>query len=286
MKILIIGADGQLGTDLTKVIPKNEQIPLTINDIDVLNREQTLQAIKKYSSDIVINATAYSNVDKAEDDAKGAFALNSDAVKNIADACGKIDAAMVHISSDYVFDGGKSSPYVESDSPNPLSEYGKSKLAGEKAVKNTLKKYFIIRTTGLYGEAGCWGKGRTNFVETMIKLAESKPELRVVADEIMSPTYTLDLAKKIYELVQAKHYGLYHIVNHGGCSWHDFAAKIFELLGRKVTIHETTAAEFKTKAKRPKYSVLKNAKLAELGMDDMRPWQEALKAYLKEKKYI
>ncbi|MFH1347302.1 MAG: dTDP-4-dehydrorhamnose reductase [Candidatus Margulisiibacteriota bacterium] len=286
MKILIIGADGQLGTDLCKVIPKNEQIPLTIKDIDITDKDKTLEVIKKYSPDVVINTAAYHHVDECEDKRDLAFAVNAHGAKHAASACKVAGAAMVHISTDYVFDGKKGSPYVETDPPHPLSVYAESKYAGEQYAQDILDKYFIVRSTGLYGVAGCLGKGGTNFVEGMLKRAASQPELRVVTDEVLSPTYTLDLAGKINQLVRTQHYGLYHIVNHGSCSWHEFTCKIFELLGRKIVIHKTTSTDFKTKAKRPQYSVLKNAALEKLGMDDMRPWQEALKAYLLEKGHL
>ena len=284
-KILIIGADGQLGTDLLKVIPKNEQIPLTIKDLDITNREQTLKVIKQYEPQIVINTAAYHNVDKCEAEVALSFAVNTIAVKYLAEACLAIDAALVHISTDYVFDGEKNKPYVETDRPNPQSVYSISKLAGEQCVQYMLKKHFIVRSTGLYGTAGCLGKGGTNFIEGMIKRAASQPELKVVTDEILSPTYTLDLAQKIYQLCQTQHYGLYHLVNQGQCSWYDFTVKIFELLGQKVVIKKATSLEFKTKAKRPKYSVLENARLKTIGLQDLRPWNEALQAYLLEKGY-
>lgn len=287
MKILIIGADGQLGTDLGKVIPKKEQIvPLTIKDIDITDKRKTLAVIEKHSPEVVINTAAYHRVDDCEDHEAEAFAVNAIGVKNVAEACRAIDAALVHISTDYVFDGEKKNPYVETDVPNPQSIYGISKLAGEFCVKCLLEKYFIVRSAGLYGAAGCLGKGGGNFVENMIGRSEAQPELKVVKDEVLSPTYTLDLAKKIYQLVQTGHFGLYHIVNHGKCSWYEFAVKIFDLLGKKVKIIPMTGSEYKTKARRPKYSALQNAKLAELGMDDLRDWQEALKAYLLEKGYL
>lgn len=295
MKILIIGADGQLGSDLCKVIPKEEQIPLTVKNIDITDKEKTFQALKKYSPEAVVNTAAYHNVDRCEDKKEMAFSVNAEGVKHVSEACKEIGAVLVHISTDYVFDGEKGKPYVETDTPNPQSIYAKSKLAGENYVKNVLDKprtnmvrgkYFIIRSSGLYGAAGCMGKGGTNFVEGMLKRAASQPELAVVTDEVLSPTYTLDLAAKINQLIRTKHYGLYHVANHGECSWYEFTCKIFELLDRKVVIRKTTSAQFKTRAKRPKYSVLKNASLEKIGMDDMRPWQEALKAYLIEKGHL
>ncbi|MBU0671840.1 MAG: dTDP-4-dehydrorhamnose reductase [Candidatus Margulisbacteria bacterium] len=286
MKIVIIGADGQLGTDLVKIFPKNELVPLTIYDVDITDRAKTLKVIKQHSPDVVINTAAYNHVDKCEDHEVPAFAVNTYGVKYVAEACLETGAALVHISTDYVFDGAKGSPYLETDQPNPQSIYAISKYAGEQCVKSILNKYFIVRSSGLYGAAGCLGKGGGNFVEGMLKRAASQSELKVVADEILAPTYSLDLAKNIYELIKTKHYGLYHIVNHGSCSWYDFTVKIFELLDRKVVIHRLTAAEFKAKAKRPQYSVLKNANLEKIGLDKMRPWPEALKAYLAEKGHL
>jgi dTDP-4-dehydrorhamnose reductase len=283
MKTLIIGADGQLGSDLCKVIPQAEQIPLTISDIDITNKDQTVKVIKKYSPDIVINTAAYNDVNNAEVDPKKAFEINRDGAKNVAEACKEIDAVMVHISTDYVFDGEKGSPYTETDTPNPLSEYAKSKLEGEEAVKKTLDKYFIVRTSGLYGVAGCMGKDRSNFVEKII--ANDTP---IVVDfEHLSPTYTLDLAKKINQLIKTDKYGLFHIVNQGGCSWYQFACKIFQFLKRKnVDIVKIKQKDFVSPAPRPRNSIMKNAKLKELGMDDMRSWNDALKAYLTEKGYL
>ena len=251
MKIMIIGADGQLGTDLCRVIPAGEQIPLTINDLDVTDRELVKAVIKKHRPDTVINTAGYSRVDDAEDHETPAFAVNAIGVKYLADACRESDAALVHLSTDYVFDGQKKTPYEESDTPNPQSIYGISKAAGESCIKYLLPKYYIVRSSGLYGSAGCLGKGGGNFVENMIKRAADRPELNVVTDEIVSPTYTLDLAAKIYQLVKTGRFGLYHIANHGACSWHEFTVKIFELLGRPVTVHKVLSADYKTKAKRP-----------------------------------
>ncbi|MEE8638197.1 MAG: dTDP-4-dehydrorhamnose reductase [Candidatus Margulisiibacteriota bacterium] len=286
MKILIIGADGQLGSDLCKVIPKKEQIPLTIRDIDITDKDKTFQVIKKHSPDIVVNTAAFHSVDKCEDEVELAFTVNAEGVKHVAEACKESKAVLVHISTDYVFDGEKGKPYVETDRPNPQSVYAKSKLSGENYVEDVLDKYFIVRTSGLYGAAGCLGKGGGNFVEGMLKRASSQPELKVVTDEVLSPTYTFDLASKINQLIRTEHYGLYHIVNHGECSWHEFTSKIFELLGRKITMLKALSADFKTKARRPKYSVLKNTHLEKFGMDDLRPWPDALKAYLIEKGHL
>ncbi|PIS30419.1 dTDP-4-dehydrorhamnose reductase [Candidatus Saganbacteria bacterium CG08_land_8_20_14_0_20_45_16] len=286
MKILVIGADGQLGSDLSKIISASEQIPLTIKELDITDREKILAIIKKYSPQVVINTAAYHNVDACEDNLVPAFAVNTIGVKYLAEACLASNSVLLHISTDYVFDGTKGQPYLETDTPNPQSIYAVSKLAGEQIVKYMLKRYFIVRSTGLYGAAGCLGKGGTNFVETILKRAAVQPELQVVTDEVLSPTYTFDLATAINVLIRTEHFGLYHIVNHGQCSWHEFVVKIFELLGQKPIINKVTGETFKSKAKRPKYSVLANANLAKLGLDKLRPWPEALQAYLTEKGYL
>jgi len=286
MKILLIGADGQLGTDIQKVIDRSELIPLTISDIDVTNKQGLQNIISKYKPDVVINTSAYHKVDECEDNDKLAFDVNAIGVKNICLACKDNDAVLVHISTDYVFDGKKGSPYVETDCPNPGTVYGISKLAGELYVKNMLNKYFLIRTCGLFGVKGCLGKGGTNFIENMLKLSKEKKVLRVVNDEIVGPTYTIDLANKIDQLIRTQHYGLYHVTNSGSCSWYDFAKKIFELTGTKVELHAASTDEYKSKARRPAYSVLEHKNLKKIGMDDLRSWDKALEAYLEEKKSL
>ncbi len=286
MKIMVIGADGQLGTDLCQAIPQAEQIPLTIKDIDVTDREQVASVIAKYRPETVINTSGYHRVDDCEDHELPAFAVNAVGAKYLADACRESGAALVHLSTDYVFDGTKPTPYEETDAPNPRSIYGISKVAGESAIRYRLEKYYIVRSSGLYGLAGCLGKGGGNFVENMIKRAAAQPELAVVTDETVSPTYTADLAAKIYQLVGTGRYGLYHIVNHGECSWYDFTAKIFELLGRPVKLKKIRSADFQSRALRPHYSVLKNGGLQRLGLDDLRPWPEALRAYLQAGGYL
>lgn len=284
MKIAILGADGQLGCDLVRVMDEAEQIPLTLKEIDITDPGQCDRVLNKYSPDMVINTAAYHRVDDCEEADQEAYRVNAHGVKNLALACRKVGAALVHISTDYVFDGEKGSPYIETDLPNPKTAYGISKLAGEYFVKYILDDYFIIRTSGLYGRAGCMGKGGGNFVKNMLKLAQAGQSIRVVTDEILSPTYTLDLARKISELIRTRHYGVYHITNQGQCSWWEFAVKIFDLAGMKVEVHKASSGDYKTKAHRPKFSVLDNQGLRKIGLGEMRQWDEALQAYLKEKR--
>lgn len=285
MKIAVIGADGQLGADLCRIIPGQEQIPLTIKEIDITDRERTLKVLQKHSPRIVINTAAYHRVDDCEDHVSEAFTVNSVGVKYLAETCREIDAALVHLSTDYVFDGEKNEPYVETDAPNPRSVYGVSKLAGEYCVKYLLKKYFIVRSAGLYGTAGCMGKGGGNFVDNIISKARGRQSLMIVDDEFVSPTYTMDLAEKIYELIKTDRYGLYHIVNTGSCSWYEYGKKVFDLLGEKVEIKAVNESDWpnKPRVKRPKYSVLANEGIKKIGLKEMRPWEEALRAYLAEK---
>lgn len=286
MKILLIGADGQLGTDIQKVKNKAELIPLTIKDIDVTDRAGTEKVVSKHSPDVVINTSAFHRVDDCEDRDDLALAVNATGVKNLCLACAKTGSVLVHISTDYVFDGKKRTPYVEDDCPRPGTAYGISKLAGEYYVCYMLKKYFLIRTCGLYGVAGCLGKGGGNFVENILDASRKNGVLKVVDDQVVSPTYSLDLAGKIMQLISTEHYGLYHIANKEKCSWYEFAAKIFELTGTKVKLEKSSTSDYKAKATRPAYSVLDNQNLRKLGLDDLRTWDKALKAYLEEKKQI
>jgi len=288
-KILIIGADGQLGTDLVKVLEKDYQLLTpSIEELDITDFEKTREYIKKHLPDLIINTAAFHNVDECEKNPERSFLVNTLAVKNLAEACKEKDIVLVHISTDYVFglDRNRKTPYTEDDLPGPVNIYGISKLAGEYCIQYTLDKYFIVRTAGLFGVAGCKEKDRSNFVETMIKLAKEEREIKVKNDEFTSPTYTGELAEQIKELIKINHYGIYHITNHGECSWYEFAKKIFEILNLKVNCQAVSSSQFQTIAKRPSYSVLENKKLKELGIDRMSHWEEALKKYLKEKGHL
>ncbi|MEM3432972.1 MAG: dTDP-4-dehydrorhamnose reductase [Candidatus Methanomethyliaceae archaeon] len=282
MRIVVIGANGQLGTDLVKVLNNWDLVPLTHADLDICDFVRTRKVLTELKPDIVINTAAFNRVDDAEDQPEKAFWVNTYAVRNLAQVCTDLDCTLMHISTDYVFGGEKRTPYTEDDPPNPLNVYGVSKLAGEYFARNICPKHFIVRTSGLYGVAGSSGKGG-NFVETMVRLAREGKPIRVVTDQVLTPTYTKDLAQKIKELLTTEAYGLYHITNSGQCSWYEFASKIFELLGMKPDFGPTTSVEFGAKARRPAYSVLAHERLKQLGKDDLRPWPEALKAYLEEK---
>jgi len=286
MKILLIGADGQLGTDFRKILAgePEEVIPSTIADMDITDIRAVQKRLQAVKPDVVISTAAENRVDYVEDHPKQAFAVNALGPRNLAVACRKIGAILVSYSTDYVFDGQKPTPYIETDPPNPLSVYGASKTAGEQLIRLTWEKHFILRTCGLFGTAGSLGKDG-NFVETMLKLAHAGKTVRVVADQTMTPTYTIDLAQKTMELIRQKAtFGTYHMTQTGECSWFEFATKIFEFSQIDVDVHPITTADFNAPARRPAYSVLDNAQLRSNGITDFRHWESALKDYLEERK--
>lgn len=285
-KVALIGTDGQLGSDIKRVIPAQELEPLTVRDIDITDFTSTRSLFEKIKPSAIVNTAAYHKVDVCEENETEAFKVNAFAVKNLALICRDLNIPLLHISTDYVFDGTKKTPYLEEDRPQPVNAYGLSKLAGEVFIQYIWHKHFVVRTSGLYGVAGCMGKGGGNFVVNIINKAEKEKKLKIVDDEILTPTYTYELAKKIIELLKTEKYGLYHMTNQGGCSWWEFASKIFEYLGSDIEIEKISSENTKAKVKRPAYSVLENKHLKEIGLKDLSPWQDALKAFLKEKKYI
>uniref|UniRef100_UPI00064F8E24 dTDP-4-dehydrorhamnose reductase n=1 Tax=Methanosarcina mazei TaxID=2209 RepID=UPI00064F8E24 len=262
IKTLIIGASGMLGSDLCKAFP--DAVKLTHHDLDITDREQVIESILKIKPDVVINAAAYTNVDGCEDNKELAFKVNGHGPGYIAEACARAGAKLVHFSTDYVFDGSKKE-YVESDIPDPINVYGDSKLLGEKKIIENMDDYRIVRISWLFGIHG------KNFVETMLKLSGEMDTVKVVNDQFGKPTYTMDLASKVKEIIELDP-GIYHITNDGICSWYEFASSIID------NVIPCTSEEFPRKAKRPKYSVLVNTKTG-----PMRHWKEALKDYLQER---
>lgn len=279
MKILLIGADGQLGTDLRKVLTHHVVVLSTIQTLDITNYEQVRTTFQEVLPDLVINTAAFHAVDRCETDVMPALQVNAFGVRNLALASREIQAPLVHFSTDYVFDGSAVSPYSETDPPNPVSAYGVSKLAGEKFISYLWERNFTIRTCGLYGHAGLEGKGM-NFVETMLKKARAGDRLRVVDDQRLTPTSTRELARKIAELIETEHYGLYHITSNGNCTWYEFAREIFAIAGIAADLGATSQREYRASARRPAYSVLRNGRLQQLGLDDLKDWREALRDYL------
>ncbi|MEK4176609.1 dTDP-4-dehydrorhamnose reductase [Aeribacillus sp. FSL K6-1305] len=277
MKVLVTGAKGQLGTDLVLLLSDRgyEVYGYGREELDITNFDQVKRVIREIHPDVVIHTAAYTKVDLAESEPDQAFLINSYGTRNVAVVSEAVGAKLVYISTDYVFDGTATTPYNEFASTNPLSVYGKSKLAGEQFVRDLHSKFFIVRTSWVYGKHG------NNFVKTMLKLAQERDELMVVHDQIGCPTYTVDLANCVLELIQTEKYGVYHVSNSGHCSWYEFAKAIFEEAGIKVKVNPCTTKDFPRPAPRPAYSVFDHMSLRLNGFRKMREWREALREFLR-----
>jgi dTDP-4-dehydrorhamnose reductase len=271
MKTIIIGARGMLGQELAKIFQDWNPICWDRTEIDIADRENVNKKISEINPDLVINAAAYTNVDGAETEKELVMKINGEAVGYLAEACKKCGAILIHYSTDYVFDGKNQNGYKENDKPeNSVNAYGQSKLLGEKMLQENTDRFYLIRTSWLFG------KGGKNFVETMLTLAQKNETIRVVNDQHGKPTFAVDLAKKTKKLVEGKFpFGIYHITNENTCTWHEFAKEIFKIADVNVEVTPVSSDEFPTPAKRPAYSILINTKLP-----SSRPWQEALEEYL------
>ena len=279
MKILLIGASGQLGADLVKALADHELLTPPRSSLDVVRFDRVRQFLQLERPQVVINTAAFHRVDDCESRVSTALQVNGEAVHNLALAAREVEAVLVHYSTDYVFDGADGRPYREDDLARPLNVYGASKLLGENLVESVWEKHVLIRTCGLYGRAGSRGKGG-NFVETMIRKATAGESIRVVDDQRLTPTSTRELARATAALIATSHYGLFHVTSKGDCTWYEFAGEIFRLLGLEPDLTPTTSDAFAAAARRPAYSVLANHQLKELGMDDLKHWRDALGEYL------
>jgi dTDP-4-dehydrorhamnose reductase len=282
MKVAVIGANGQLGTDTARAFEESgdEVVALAHSDIEIADRDSVFAALRGLRPRIVVNTAAMHHVDNCEREPEKAFAVNAVGARNLAFAARGIGALLIHVSTDYVFDGAKTSPYLETDCPRPLNVYGNSKLAGEHFVECVAERYFVVRTSGLYGKAPCRAKGGRNFVELMLKLGRERGEVRVVDDERVSPTNTRELARQIVALSRSDAYGLYHATAESSCSWHEFAQTIFALAQTQVNVKVASPDEFPAKTPRPKYSVLENRALKLAGLNTLGTWEEGLCDYL------
>ncbi len=264
-----------LGSDICRVFPDVELTAFTLKDFDITNLDASVEAIKKIKPDYLIHSAAYTNVDESEQSPDKAYLVNGIGTRNMTMACEETGCPIIYISSDYVFDGAKNEPYNEWDMPNPINHYGLSKLLGERHVASLTNRFYIVRTSWLYGSKG------KNFVGTISRLLMERNEISVVADQVGSPTYTLDLAKKLKELIR-RGYGTYHITNSSYCSWYEFAVEIARLRSSNAEIKQTTSDLFKLPARRPAFSVLNNTMLRLEGITEARPWKDALKDYLSQ----
>jgi dTDP-4-dehydrorhamnose reductase len=229
---------------------------------------------------LVVNTAAMHNVESCEREPAKAYTVNAIGARNLAVATLELDAMLVHVSTDYVFDGSKSEPHIETDPVVPLNVYGNTKLAGELFIRATTERHFILRTSALYGKNPCRAKGGRNFVDLMLKLAGEREEISVVADEVVSPTYTMELAKQIVVLSRTNEFGVYHATAEGSCTWYEFAKRIFELTNSKVILQVAAPNQFPAKVRRPKYSVLENHMLKTLGVNSFHNWEDGLRSYL------
>lgn len=283
MRVLVTGASGQLGKDVVALFQQkgHQVMGCSHSELDITNLEQCQQVINGFQPDSIIHCAAYTAVDAAETDIDGAYKVNAAGTRNVAVAAEKAGAKMVYISTDYVFNGRSSVPYQEYDNTDPQSIYGKSKRAGEVLTQSLSSRYFIVRTSWVYGLHG------NNFVKTMLRLGQEKPQLQVVHDQKGSPTYTVDLARFLEELVQTEKYGVYHASNSGDCTWFEFTQAIFEEAKElgfmiKAQVEPCTTEQFPRPAPRPANSVIDHLSIRTNGLTDLRPWREGLVDFLKQ----
>ncbi|QJC54532.1 dTDP-4-dehydrorhamnose reductase [Paenibacillus albicereus] len=278
MNILVTGANGQLGKEITLWPAEGGRniVGLGRDALDITSLEQCRKAMADFHPDVVIHCAAYTAVDQAETDRDGAYRVNAAGTRNVAVAAREAGAKLIYVSTDYVFDGRGERPYEEHDLPNPKTVYGKSKLAGEQLVQSLHDRWFIVRTSWVYGKHGA------NFVKTMLKLGAEKDRLSIVSDQYGSPTYTKDLAAFLLKLAQSEAYGIYHASNAGSCSWHEFAQAIFQEAGLKAQADPCTTEEFPRPAPRPKFSVMEHGAIRFNGFADLPEWREGLVRFLQE----
>lgn len=282
MVVLVTGSSGQLGQSLQFIAKNHPDIDFVFcssEQLDIVNFDNCETIFSKYKPDYCINAAAYTAVDKAESEPEKAHLINVIGSKNVAQVCKKHNAILLHISTDFVFDGEKTSPYNEEDITNPIGVYGKTKLEGEQIIHSILKKHFIVRTSWLYSQFG------NNFMKTMLRLASERDSLSIVNDQIGTPTNAVDLAEALINIIQKTNnsqlaignFGIYHFSNEGECIWYDFAKKIFEIHKIEINLNPIPTSGFPTPAKRPKYSVLDKSKIKKVFGVEIMNWEESLK---------
>ncbi len=274
-KVLVSGSDGQLGLELAELLPRrgHEVVALSKGELDVANFGGVRLALEEHAPDVVVNAAAYTNVDGCETETGLAYRVNTLGPRNLAQICEERGCDLLHVSTNYVFDGESRRPYEPFDTPNPISVYSRTKLAGEEYVRQLTNRWYVVRSAGLYGRGH-------NFVRTMLRLGE-RDVLKVKDDEFISPTYAADLAEGITGVIEDRLYGLYHLTNSGYCSWYEFAKEIFELAGVEVDVAPVPGSAYPLPAARPA-----NGLLSTLGSPQLRHWREALEDYLKREKVV
>lgn len=276
MKVLVAGSGGQLGIELTKLMPEkgHEVVALGHKDLDISDAESVKRALESYEPDLILNSAAYTDVDGCETETEAAYRINSLGPRNLAQFGERLGCGILHVSTNYVFDGASECPYGPDDLPNPISAYGRTKLAGEEYVKSLSNRWYVVRSAGVYGQGH-------NFVRTMLRVGAERDSLKVKADEYISPTYAKDLALGIAEIVDGGLYGTYHVANAGSCSWYEFAQEIFALSGTEVELSPVASSEYPLPAPRPA-----NGVLSTLGGPELRHWREALDEYLSQNREV
>lgn len=282
MRVAVVGANGQLGCDAAQAFADNGDtvFALSHEDIEISAMDSVAKTLRALEPELIVNTAAMHHVDRCEQDPRGAFSINSLGPRNLAMVAQDIGAILLHISTDYVFDGSKKEPYEELDVPRPLNTYGNTKLAGEYFVRCTVDRHIVLRTSGLYGKNPCRGKGGLNFVDLMLKLGRERGEVRVVNSEEVTPTSTYELGRQMVLLSRSDNFGLFHATAEGSCTWYEFAREIFSVTKLPVNVEIADPREFPLKVPRPTYSVLENSALKARGVNCCRPWQEGLRRYL------
>jgi dTDP-4-dehydrorhamnose reductase len=282
MKVVLIGANGQLGTEVQEVLGTRDLNleGLTHQDIEITDAENVHQVLEHHKPDVVVNTAAYHNVEQCEYKLHDAFSGNALGAKNLAEAAERQGFYLIHISTDYVFDGAKRAPYLETDVPKPLNAYANTKLSGEHFLQASTSNALVLRTCGIYGRVPCRAKGGNNFVELMLKLAQTRDEVRVVENEVLTPTSARAVGHQISALLDHPVYGVAHGTAEGYCSWYQFAEAIFKIMDWDVNLNVAAPEEFPSPVNRPEYSVLDNQLLKQHGVNVFEHWEEGLRHYL------
>lgn len=282
--VLVTGADGMLGSEVVRLLHRESDcrtVPTTVHTMDVTELAAVKDAMLKHRPTHVVHCAAFTAVDTAEKEPLRAYMVNAEGTKNLAFFCREVDCELLYISTDYVFSGAKEGAYLETDTPSPINTYGKSKLLGERYTQTLLDRHKIVRTSWLNGLGGVQVR---NFIETMLRLSETRPQLSVVNDQHGRPTFTFDLAQAIVTLLNVNAYGTFHVTNSGTCTWYDLAVKIFELAGKPVQVQAITTEQFRSLARRPRHSELENTRFPQLGLKALPPWQDSLKEYFRRRR--
>jgi dTDP-4-dehydrorhamnose reductase len=285
MKIAVVGANGQLGHDVVRAFEDlgDDVRPLTHQDVELSSLDSVVACLRSAQAEVVVNTAAMHHVENCEQQPGRAHEVNVAGAKNLATATRDLGSVLIHVSTDYVFDGTKGKPYVETDEARPLNVYGRTKLEGEQFVQEINPRHYVLRTAALYGSHPCRAKGGQNFVDLMLRLGRERGRVRVVDCEFTSPTATADVARQLAALSRSEAYGLYHATAEGSCSWYEFAREIFRVADVPVNLEIAAADEFPAKVPRPAYSVLENRGLKSVNLNRFPQWQEGLNAYLSEK---